>query len=415
MVLFFTKARIPGRGVLPKDRTVPFYSIASAVAAFALAGVLSFIAGRDFLAQHGDEDLYPSAGLTARKKLADYFPPLRGTAGDTDVFVYGDDRDGGNVLILGGTHPNEPAGFVSAVVLVENLRVVRGRVFLIPRANASGFTHSDPQEGSPQRFGLETPGGTRVFRLGSRVTNSVHQWPDPTLYVTPTGQKLAGIEARNLNRAYPGLPRGSLTERVAFAVMELIRREGIGLGIDLHESAPEYPVINAIVYHENSSDLAAVAQMALQAEGYEFRLEASPPNLRGLSHREWGDAAGIKAVLLETPNASHGRLKGRPSASLVVDGRDPYYVRAAGLGRLFVPFGPEGIPLRHRVARHLAGVSAVLGALAELEPEQAILVEGLPLPADVEARGIGPFLRGPEKAPVPTARAPRGPALPPRP
>jgi predicted deacylase len=361
-----------------------------------MVAAVAFFAGRDFVAQWPGEPIFLGEGLTAQKKLSDYFPPLRGTAGDTEVYVFDGPEPGGNVLVLGGTHPNEPAGFVSAVVLAENLRPVRGRVILIPRANRSGFTHSDPQEGAPQSFDLPTSSGRRRFRLGSRVTNSVHQWPDPTLYVTPTGQKLAGIEARNLNRAYPGKARGYLTEQVAFAIMSLLRAERIDLGIDLHESAPEYPVINAIVFHENASDLAALAQMELQAEGFEFRLEASPANLRGLSHREWGDAAGVKAVLIETPNASHGRLKGRPSASLVVDGRDPYYPRAAALGRLFVPYGPEGIPLRHRVARHLAGVGAVLRSLAELEPAKAVLVQGLPAPAEVEARGVGAFLRPPD-------------------
>jgi hypothetical protein len=225
------------------------------------------------------------------------------------------------------------------------------------------------------------------------VTNPVHQWPDPVLYTNPMGQELAGVEARNLNRAYPGNPDGNLTERVAFAVMELIRHEKIGLGIDLHESAPEYPVINAIVFHENAADLAAMAQMDLQADGFEFRLEASPPKLRGLSHREWGDAAGIKAVLLETPNASHGRLKGKPSEALVVEGKDANYERAARLGRLFVPFGPEGIPLKERVARHLAGVRALLKSLAELDPEQAVTIEGLPPAEEIRARGVGAFLR----------------------
>jgi hypothetical protein len=356
---------------------------------------IDYFAGRDFLTMGEADPIYPGDGLSARKMLGDYFPPLRTTAGDTEVFAFEGKEKGGSVLILGGTHPNEPAGYVAAAVLAENLRPRRGRVFIIPRANASGFTHADPQEGAPQRFGLPTSGGTRRFRLGSRVTNPVDQWPDPTLYVNPMGQKLAGIEARNLNRAYPGKPGGNLTERVAFAIMELIRRERIDLGIDLHESAPEYPVLNAIVFHENSADLAALAQMELQAEGLEFRLEASPPNLRGLSHREWGDTAGIQAVLLETPNASHGRLKGRPSASLVVDGRDSYYVKAAKLGRLFVPFGPEGIPLKHRVARHLAGVRAVLRSLAELAPEKIVTVDGLPAPADVEAKGIGAYLRPP--------------------
>jgi hypothetical protein len=207
------------------------------------------------------------------------------------------------------------------------------------------------------------------------------------------GQKLAGVEARNLNRAYPGKASGNLTEKVAFGIMKLIKEEAIDLGIDLHESAPEYPVINAIVFHENSADLAALAQMELQAKGYEFRLESSPPNLRGLSHREWGDEAKIKAILMETPNASHGRLKGKPSISLIVDGQDKYYERASRLGRLFVPFGPEGIPLKSRVGRHLAGLNAILKSLTELEPEKLVEVENMPDAAEVQARGIGASLR----------------------
>jgi hypothetical protein len=355
---------------------------------------VSFLAGREFLSMRAADIVFPGQGLTASRRLSDYFPPLKNTPGDTPVFVFEGKAKGGNVLILGGTHPNEPAGYMTAILLVENIRASRGKVVIVPWANASGFTHSDPQEASPQRFDIETPSGKRHFRLGSRVTNPVHQWPDPTIYVNPMGQTLAGVEARNLNRAYPGKADGRLTERVAYGIMELIKTERIDLGIDLHESAPEYPVINAIVFHENSAELAATAQMELQAEGFEFRLEASPLNLRGLSHREWGDAAKIKAILMETPNASHGRLKGKPSVSLVVDGKDKFYEKASRLGRLFVPYGPEGIPLKDRVARHIAGLAAVLSSLKELEPEKAVLIEGLPPAVEVRARGIGAFLRG---------------------
>ena len=358
----------------------------------ALTLAVGFFSGREFLSMRQGDEIFPSSGLTAKKWLSEYFPALKDTAGDTEVFIFDSEAKGGNLLIVGGTHPNEPAGTMTAILLAETIRAARGKAVIIPWANASGFTHSDPQEGSPQRFFLETRAGRRWFRLGSRVTNPVHQWPDPTIYVNPKGQKLAGIEARNLNRAYPGKAAGYLTEKVAFAVMALIHKESIELGIDLHESAPEYPVINAIVFHENASELAAIAQMELQADGFELRLEASPPNLRGLTHREWGDAAGIKAVLLETPNASHGRLKGKPTISLVVDGKDKYYEQASRLGRLFVPYGPEGIPLKLRVARHLAGVRAILASLKGLEPEKAIELENVPDPTDVQAKGIGAFL-----------------------
>ena len=338
---------------------------AAGLLAFCLA--VSLLAGRSFWGMHRAEPLYPSAHLTARRMLSDYFPGLRGTKGDTDVFLFEGKKKGGTLLVLGGTHANEPGGYITAVVLLENIAVRQGRVLIVPRANSSAFTHSDPQEAAPQRFFLATPaGGRRWFRYGSRLTNPVYQWPDPTLYINPAGQMLSGPEVRNLNRCYPGRPHGYLTEKIAFGIMELIRREKVDLGLDVHESAPEYPVINAIVFHERSAELAALAKLGMEAEGFDIRLEASPPNLRGLSHREWGDYAGIHALLIETPNAAHGRLKGRPTPDLIVQGRDKFYVRAAKLGRLFVPYGPEGIPLKVRVARHLATVRAIVSSFNDL-------------------------------------------------
>ena len=356
-------------------------------------GLLGVVAVSEFKSLWKDEPVFPSSGLTRQTRLSEYFPGLAGTPGDTDVFVFEGGGPGANVLIVGGTHPNEPAGFVSAVVLIETIGVRGGKVVVVPRANASGFTANDPQEANPMRFTIKTAAGSRTFRLGSRLTNPVHQWPDPTLYQNPAGQMLAASEVRNLNRCYPGRAKGYLTEKVAFGIMELIRREKIDLGVDLHESAPEYPVINALVFHEGSAEIAALAQIALQEEGLDLRLEASPPNLRGLSHREWGDAAGIKVILIETPNPVQGRLKGRTTESLVVDGRDKDYLKAARLGRLFVPYGEDGIPISERVARHLAAVRAILTAYAELEPDKAVDIAGFPDWKRVRAEGVGAFLR----------------------
>ncbi len=357
---------------------------------------LSLLSGVQFLKMHKKESIYPSEELSSIKMLSTYFPGLKDTPGDTDVYVFQGQEEGGHLLILGGTHPNEPAGFITAVLLVENINVQRGKVIIVPRANNSGFTHNDPQEASPQSFGLGTSNGPRVFRYGSRLTNPIHQWPDPALYLNPSGQKLSGTEIRNLNRCYPGKEKGYLTEKIAFGIIELIKKENIHLGLDLHEAAPEYPVINAIVFHENSAELAALAQMELQLEGYDLRLEASPSNLRGLSHREWGDTAGIQAILLETANASHGRLKGETSPSLIVEGKDKNYARASKLGLLFVPYAEEGIALRVRVARHLASIRALLKSLAELSPEKSLDIDFLPLPSEVERSGLGAFLKPPK-------------------
>jgi hypothetical protein len=369
----------------------------SAAALLALSLLVCVFSGKEFLRMRRGEDIFPSDGLSARRLLSGYFPALRETPGDTDVFVYEGREQGGNILILGGTHPNEPSGFAAAVALVENLKLGRGKIIVIPRANASGFTHSDLQEGNPQEFAIGTPSGKRRFRLGARVSNPVHQWPDPAFYVNPSKQKLAGIESRNLNRCFPGRKNGYLTEKVAFGIMELIRKERIDLGIDLHESSPEYPVINAIVFHETGADLAALAQMELQADGFDFRLEASPLNLKGLSHREWGDSAGIMAVLIETPNVGQGRLKGKPSADLIVNGKDKNYAEAARQGRLFIEYGEAGIPLASRVARHLAAIQALLSSLGELEPDKAVGIDNIPPWADVRTSGLGRFLHPPKK------------------
>ncbi len=360
---------------------------------FAIA--ICFLSALKFLSMQKKEAIFPSRGLTSRKMLSSYFPELKKTWGDTDVYLYEGQEKGGNLLILGGAHANEPAGFMSAVLLIENIQVSTGKIIIVPRANNSGFTHSQPQEGNPQRYSLESPWGRRHFRHGSRLTNPVHQWPDPSIYINPAGQKLSGADSRNLNRCYPGKKTGSLTEKIASGIMELIKKEKIDLALDLHEAAPEYPVINAIVFHENSADLAALALMELQIEGFEFRLEASPLNLRGLSHREWGDHAQIMAILLESANASHGRLKGKTSPALIVEGKDKNYTKAAKLGRLFVPYDEDGIPLKLRVARHLAAVKSILSNLEELYPEKRIEIKNMPASSELKKVGIGPFLNPP--------------------
>lgn len=231
------------------------------------------------------------------------------------------------------------------------------------------------------------------MRFGSRLTNPVHQWPDPTVYIERVShQKLAGTEARNLNRAYPGVADGSLTERVAYAITQLISDEGIDVSIDLHESSPEYPVNNAIVSHERALDLAAIATINLEMEGVQINIEPSPPTLRGLSHREWGDNTDTLALLLESPNPAQGRLRGVTDGELIVGGLDPMYIKASERGRLHVPYTDEGTPLAMRVARHLASVQVIVESYSMLEADRAIGLHGLPSYDEVLANGAGAYL-----------------------
>jgi hypothetical protein len=345
-----------------------------------------------FGVMHQEEAIKKGAGVTAVKLLSDYFAGLKGTEGDTEVFLLDSGQPGGTVVILGGTHPNEPSGFITAVMLIENARPAKGRFIVIPRANASGFTHNDYSEGSPQHFSLPTPAGERWFRFGSRATNPIHQWPDPDIYVHPSGQRLSGSETRNLNRAYPGRPDGNLTEQVAYGIVQLIRTEKADIAIDLHEASPEYPVINAMVAHDRAMEVAATAVIGLQLDGIEIGLEPSPKTLRGLSHREWGDATDTLAILIESANPAQGRLRGATSAELVVSGEDQMYARAAKLGRLFVPFEGKGIPLSVRVARHSATIMELVRTFSEITPDRTIELKGVPSYDDMVKQGVGSYL-----------------------
>ncbi len=339
--------------------------------------------------------IVPGPGVSRVAALSASFAALEGTPGDTAVYVLEGRDPGGTVLVLGGTHGDEPAGYIAAVVLVERARVERGRLIVVPRANESGFTHNVPQEGHPQQFAIDTPGGPRRFTFGARATNPVHQWPDPQVYTLASGQALSGSETRNLNRAYPGRADGTLTERVAFAITTLIRTERVDLALDLHEASPEYPVVNTIVAHQRATDLAALANLGMQGAGVDIGLEASPETLRGLSHREWGDTTPALAVLMETTNPAEGRLRGPTNAGLVVDGRDRFYVVAAERRRLSVPFDDKGWPLATRVGRHLTGVTAFVDALGQLSPASALELSDVPSYHSLVTQGLGAFLASP--------------------
>lgn len=357
------------------------------------AVVVAAAAGWIFAGMHEPEPLVAGSGVTARKMLADYAPALAGGPGDTPVFVLEGPSPGGTLMILGGTHPQEISGMLTAVLAVENARVQKGRLIVLPQANRSGFTHTDPLEGFPHTFEIETPHGRRWFRNGMRLTNPVHQWPDPDLYVHyPSGEPMVGHEARNLNRNFPGRQGGRFTERLGHALLTLARTEKADVVLDLHEAYPEYPIINTLVAHERAFEMATIAGLTLQASGTPMQVMPSPKGLHGLSHREFGDHTTALAVLAETANPAMGRFRGRTDAALLTEGRDRNYVRAAKLKRLFVPFTDEGHPLKSRVARHLATVREVLNAYNDSHPEKPIMVEALPDPLAVIAKGIGAFL-----------------------
>ena len=358
-----------------------------------LAAAIIVYLGVTFTSMWQDQPIYPGPGVTEVRMLSDYNPALKGTNGDTEIYVLDSGNPGASILVLGGTHPNEPSGVVAAVTLIENCQPKTGVLYVIPRANHSAFTCTDPQEGAPMFFTIATPGGDRTFRFGSRATNPIDQWPDSDVYVHRTsGQTLSGSETRNLNRAYPGSNTGTFTERVTYGLTEFIKTNDVKITVDLHEASPEYPTINAIVAHQDAMELASWAAMDMQLEGMKISIEASPTNLHGLSHRELGDFTDTMATLMETANASQGRLRGRTSADLVVTGVDHYYYLAGQYGALYVDFPETGIPIDERVARHICGIEQLCSAYNELGNELSIDLGDLPSYREIVAAGIGAYL-----------------------
>jgi predicted deacylase len=324
------------------------------------------------------ETIQRGPGVTDVQKLSKYFDGIKDTNGDTDVYFLDSGKPGGTIFIMGGTHANEPSGFTSAILMIENLQPTEGRMIIIPIANQSAMTHTDAGEGSPYGFNIETPNGPRYFRYGSRATNPIDQWPDPDVYIhASSGQKLSGSEVRNLNRAHPGRPDGNLTEKVTYAMAQLIREEKVDIAIDLHEASPEYPVINAIVAHDRAMPVAAEVVMNLELDdGMSIGLEPSPVNLRGLTHREWGDHTEAIAILMESANPAQGRIRGKTDEALIVTGKDKMYARVAPSGVLFVPWDEEiGWPLSTRVARHVSAIKQIMNVYTSQNPENPMVAE----------------------------------------
>jgi len=137
---------------------------------------------------------------------------LSGTRNETPLFHFQGEEAGPAVLIIGGTHGNEPAGFETAHRLVKQFsesQLKVGEVFIIPEANTIADQNKSRR--------IKVPRGV-------------------------------DIEMGNLNRCYPGNSHGLPMEQMAYQITELIRQHDIDVVLDLHES----PVFHLEYIEENS-------------------------------------------------------------------------------------------------------------------------------------------------------------------
>ena len=62
------------------------------------------------------------AGIFAPISIAEtlYIDGVSGSVNDCNIYILEGDETGGTVLVLGGSHPEEPAGRLATWIMVEN-------------------------------------------------------------------------------------------------------------------------------------------------------------------------------------------------------------------------------------------------------------------------------------------------------
>lgn len=128
---------------------------------------------------------------------------LPGTEFQTIAFIFDSKNPGSTVMILGGTHGDEPAGYEAALRLVDRFYKnppSNGKIIIIPEANRQAVLNYDRR--------ISVPSGVDE-------------------------------ERGNLNRCYPGNSEGLPMERMADEIQKLAIDNNVHVFIDLHE-AVEY-------------------------------------------------------------------------------------------------------------------------------------------------------------------------------
>ena len=372
--------------------------------ALGLTIIVIFLAGKAFYEHRyfkGAVVLGP--GVTEVKTLGDYFSPLKGSINDCNIYILDSGNPGGTVMVIGGNHPEEPGAVLAAQVLVENAQVSKGRLIVAIWSNKSASTVSRPGDAYPQFYHIPTDWGTKKFRMGDRWANPLDSWPDPEVYIHyPSGQMLAYMDIRNLNRTWPGRINGTLVERTCYAFMELIKKEKVGLFIDLHEAELEYPVISTIVAHQKAQEIAAISSMILTAMEFErpIGMEFSPPALHGLTHREVGDHSDALSLLFEAPEPFLDRVRGITDENLLLTGKDPFVMKAGEYGLLYEKIDERGWPIEVRVGRHTSTILQVIQTYSEIYPDKAVFLSQVPRYAEVIQNGVGHYFYNPAEAPT---------------
>ena len=378
------------------------------IAGLVLALLFASVAGCKFWEErHFKEPVVIGPGVTEVKKLSDYSPVIKGTVNDCNIYIMDSGKPGGTALLIGGTHPEEPVGNLTASIFVENIRVTSGKVLVAIRANTSASLSTRMGEGYPRFLHIKTPWGVKKWRMGDRCAKPLDSWPDPEVYVHyPSGQTLAYMDIRNFNRTWPGKKDGLLVQRTNYAFMEMIRKEKVDIEADLHGAELEYPVENTIVAHEKAEAVAAMTSMILTSSVFPvpIGMEYSPKALHGLSHREIGDYSDAMSLLMEAAEPMLDRIRGITDERLLLDGKDRFVIKAGEKKLLYAPIDENGWPMKVRVARHMTTFAEELQLFSQMNPSKAISLAGVPSYKTMVDSGLGVYFHDPSEVPAEKVR-----------
>ena len=115
------------------------------IAVLLVVALVCVLTGQIYLQQQKDDVLYTeNPNITGVIRLSDYNPNLKDTPGDVDIYVFDSGIPGGKALIYGGTHTNEVGSMLNAVTYLENVKCEEGTLYVMVRANNSGYSHTQP-------------------------------------------------------------------------------------------------------------------------------------------------------------------------------------------------------------------------------------------------------------------------------
>ena len=276
---------------------------------------------------------YVRDGVTI-EKFSDYSPNLKDTLGDANIYKIEGVKPGPSALILGGCHPNEPSGQLAATLLLENLEVEAGTIYIVTETFKSVYTNDSPEKSKDSYYNINTQNGTRKFKFGTQTDIS------------------------KIHNSYPGKADGTTFEKTAYAVTQLIKQNDIAMTIDLRESTPNYFPINTIIAHEDAVAVASMAHMFVMFQGVKISVDQSPTSLLNLSHRALGDHTDTLAMQSLVSSVAKVKENGPEIESLILPGENISWNESDTTYA-------EPLSVTEGVARHIITINELLNAYNE--------------------------------------------------